>query len=308
MNKHKVFFVFEKFRELYLLFKMSIMKKVINFLIKAGVVTIFHSTSIIKISFFFFLLFAINFGLQAQQSNEELAKAAQNPLANMISFPFQNNTNFGYGPDNDRIQNVLNIQPVIPFFEGKLITRTIFPLLTQPDFTAESGSKTGLADINFTAFYAPKMKGITLGVGPILTIPTGYEYSSGKWGIGPSLVILVMKTKIVYGFVANNVWSFAGDENRSDINQMLFQPFFNYNFKGGKYLSFSPVITANWEAESGQQWLVPLGLAAGKLVRVGGKLPVNFQAGGYYNVVRPDFGPEWQLRVQVQILLPTSIL
>lgn len=284
------------------------MKKVVHASIMRVLMTIARGTSSTKIPFLLFLLFVTTIGLQAQESNEELARAAQNPLANMISIPFQEIINFGYGPNNDRTQNLLNIQPVIPLFKGRLITRTIFPILTQPDFTAESGSSTGLADINFTAFYAPKTKGATIGFGPILTIPTGYAYSSGKWGIGPSLVILVVKTKVVYGFVANNVWSFAGDENRDDINQMLVQPFFNYNFKGGKYLSFSPIITANWEAASGQQWLVPLGLAAGKIVRVGGKLPVNLQVGGFYNIVRPDFGPEWQLRAQVQILLPTSLL
>jgi len=260
-----------------------------------------------QFTLFFILLFITTIGLQAQQSSEELAKAAQNPLANMISIPFQNNTNFGYGPDNDRTQNILNIQPVIPFFKGKLITRTIFPILSQPDFSKDSGSDTGLADINFSAFYSPKMKGATVGFGPILTIPTGFEYSSGKWGIGPSLVVLVMKKKVVYGFLVNNVWSFAGDDDRSDINQMLFQPFLNYNFKGGKYLSFAPVVTANWEAASGQQWIVPLGLAAGKIVKLG-KLPLNLQAGSYYNVVKPDYGPEWQLRFQIQVLLPTSML
>ena len=50
----------------------------------------------------------------AEMNQEELAKAAQNPVANMISLPLQNNTNFGIDP-HDRTQNVLNIQPVAPF-------------------------------------------------------------------------------------------------------------------------------------------------------------------------------------------------
>jgi hypothetical protein len=133
------------------------------------------------------LLQALIQTILAQESNTELAKAAQNPLANLISFPFQNNTNFNYGLDKDRTQNLLNIQPVIPLKGGRIITRTIFPLLWQPEFGTEGGTAFGLADVNFTAFYAPHSQGATWGFGPILTIPTGYQYSSGKWGIGPSL-------------------------------------------------------------------------------------------------------------------------
>ncbi len=251
--------------------------------------------------------------LQAQESNEELAKAVQNPLANMISFPFQNNTNFGYQlGGEDRTQNVLNIQPVIPLKGGRIITRTIIPLVWQPvpatNFaTLEPNVDFGVSDISFTAFYSPEPKGAIWGVGPILTIPTGYTYSSGKWGIGPSFVVLMMKAEKVYGFLINNVWSFAGDDQRPDVNQMLFQPFLNINFSGGKYIGIIPIITANWEAPSGQQWTVPLGVSVGKIVRAG-KLPINLQAGAYVNVVKPDIGPDWQLRLQAQLLLPASIL
>ena len=95
----------------------------------------------------------------AQQSQEELAKASQNPLANMMSFPFQNNTNFNVGP-YDRTQDILNFQPVLPFFNGRLITRTIIPLVWQPKDS--TGQTMGLSDIQFTAFYSPKTKGLYL--------------------------------------------------------------------------------------------------------------------------------------------------
>jgi len=85
---------------------------------------------------------------QAQEklSAEQLAKLAQNPIANLISVPFQNDTNFNYGP-RDGTQNVLNIQPVIPISLGKdwnLITRTILPVITQPAFNANESATTGL--------------------------------------------------------------------------------------------------------------------------------------------------------------------
>jgi len=243
----------------------------------------------------------------AQEDKEDLTKAAQNPIANMISIPFLNSTNFGLGPNGDRTGNLLNIQPVIPLFEGRLITRTIFNIPTNPIYTEVSGSETGFGDILFTAFYAPESKSLTWGIGPAISFPTGGDnFGTGKWAAGPSLVALAMPGQWVVGGVINNVWSFAGDENRSDVNFMTFQPFINYNFPDF-YLTFAPIITANWQADSENQWTVPLGIGAGKLIRFG-KLPVNINASYYNNVVKPDYYADWTLRIQAAILLPASIL
>jgi hypothetical protein len=242
------------------------------------------------------------------ESKEDLVKKAQNPIANMISVPFLNSTNFGLGPNGDRTANLLNIQPVIPFFEGRLITRTIFAVPSNPDYAESSGTNTGFGDILFSAFYAPKSKKITWGVGPAISFPTGGdEFGTGKWAAGPSLVALAMPGKWVVGGVINNIWSFAGDEDRSEINFMTFQPFINYNFPSF-YITSSPIITANWEAESGQQWTVPIGAGVGKLVKLGGKLPLNLNISYFYNVVTPDFGPNYQIRIGAAFLLPTSIM
>ena len=243
--------------------------------------------------------------LFAQQSNEELQKAAQNPLANMIIVPVLNNTNFELGPNGDRTGNLLNIQPVFPFFDGRLITRTIFNIPTNPIYTEESGSKTGFGDILFTAFYTPQSKGFTWGIGPAISFPTGGDdFGSGKWAAGPALVVLGMPGRWVAGFVINNVWSFAGDEDRADVNFMTIQPFINYNFPEF-YLTYSPIWSANWEAESGNQWTIPLGMGIGKLVKLGGKLPLNLQASYHYNVVSPELGPQSQLRLAFSLLFPS---
>lgn len=244
---------------------------------------------------------------QDAAADADLVKEAQNPIANIVSVPFLSSTNFGLGPDGDRTGNLLNFQPVIPFFDGRLITRTIFNIPTTPDFSESSGSKTGFGDILFSAFYAPKSKGLTWGVGPAISFPTGGEiYGSGKWAAGPALVALVMPGKWVVGGVINNVWSFAGDEDRAEVNFMTFQPFINYNFPKF-YLTFSPIISANWKADNDNQWTVPLGLGAGKLVKLGGKLPLNLNANYFYNVVSPTFGPTSQLRIAAVLLLPTSV-
>jgi hypothetical protein len=217
----------------------------------------------------------------------------------MISLPLQNNTSFGIGP-HDRTQNVLNIQPVWPIgvSEGlNLITRTIVPVIYQP--IGESDSKSGLGDINFTAFFSPSDPGkLIWGIGPALVFPTASDDVLGakKWSAGPSLIMLTMPGKWVIGVLANNVWSFAGDSERADVNIMLIQYFVNYNFSGGWYVSSAPIITANWKAEEGQEWLVPLGGGAGKIFRVGSQA-MNAQFQAFSNVVKPDNGPDWAMRV-----------
>jgi hypothetical protein len=123
-----------------------------------------------------------------------------------MSFPFQNNLNINYGGFDCNL-NALNIQPVLPFADGKIITRTIFPVVWIPDYSQESGMySSGLGDISLTAFYAPSGGGLTWGVGPVLEIPTGGEKrGSQKWGLGPSAVVLVQPGDWTFGALLNNV-------------------------------------------------------------------------------------------------------
>lgn len=243
-----------------------------------------------------------------ENPEEELAKAAQNPVANMISLPLQNNTNFNFGP-MEKTQNVLNIQPVWPFTLNEnwnLITRTIVPVISQPQLFPGDDRENGLGDIIFTAFLSPANPGKMIwGAGPVLLLPTATDEKLGtkKWGAGPSAVALSIRGPWVFGALANHIWSFAGDGNRDDVNLTLIQPFVNYNLPEGWYLVSSPVITANWEADSDNTWTVPLGGGIGKIFRIGG-LPVNTSAQAFYNVEKPDFGADWSLRVQLQFLFP----
>jgi hypothetical protein len=263
----------------------------------------------------FFLTIAAD-AVAQERSAEDLAAAAQNPVANMISLPFQNNTLFGMGPDNDTA-NVLNIQPVIPvnFGDWNLINRTIAPLIYLPDIAqgteslagGDSGSGTfGLGDINHSVYVSPARPGkVIWGIGPSITVPTATDrdLGTGKWSAGPAAVALTTPNPWVIGVLARQLWSFAGDGDRKDVSQLLVQPFINYNLANGWYLVSAPIITANWEADSDNRWLVPLGGGAGKLFKVG-KQPINTNLQGYYNVERPSFGPDWSLRFQVQFLFP----
>ncbi len=243
-----------------------------------------------------------------QESVEALSKQAANPVADLISIPFQNNLNMNQGPF-DRNTSILNIQPVIPLLGGKVITRTVMPIVNIPDYGNESGKLTsGLADIVFTAFYKPESKGLTYGFGPVLEIPTGGSMrGSEKWSAGPSALVLVSPGDWTIGALINNVWSFAGDSDRADVNRMLLNAFVTRQLGNGWYVNSAPIITIDWEADSGDQLTLPLGAGGGKVIMLGGKLPLNVQTGLYYNVVKPDFGSEMQWRLQVQFLIPKTL-
>ncbi|NNG15268.1 MAG: neuromedin U [Gemmatimonadales bacterium] len=242
-----------------------------------------------------------------QESDADLAKVSQNPVGNIYNLPLQNNTDFKVGP-NETTNNTLNIQPVIPVTVGKfnIINRGIIPVKWQGEVVEGSGSKSGLGDITYEGFLSPAAPGkVIWGLGVALIFPTATDdrLGTGKWQAGPGAILLTAPGKWVIGALAQNTWSFAGASDRSDVNFFFSQVFLNYNIKNGWYLTTSPIITANWEAESGEQWTVPLGGGAGKVARVG-KIPVDFQIQLFYIAVKPEFGADWQLRLQAKGLFP----
>jgi len=129
--------------------------------------------------------------------------------------------------------------------------------------------------------------------------------TQGQWGLGPTFVALTMQGPWVIGGLVNNIWSVGGQEARPDVNQFLFQYFINYNMKAGWYLTMSPILTADWKAEDGEEWTVPFGGGFGKIFKLG-RLPVNGSATVYYNAVRPEFGADWSLRLQLAFLFPAG--
>ena len=245
----------------------------------------------------------------AELSAEELAKIAQNPVGALISVPFQNNTNLNYGPEKGT-QNVLNIQPVIPISvsdDWNVITRTILPVISQPALYPGDERANGIGDLQFSAMLSPAKPGAWIwGAGTILQAPTNtHGLGNDNWGLGPQAVVLHLEKgdPWVYGLLANNIWSLSDSGSGGSYNNGLIQPFVNYNFPDGFYVNTVPMITVNWKAASDQRWTVPLGAGIGKVFHFG-PLPVNTQLGAYYNVVKPDDGPNWQIRFQVQFMFP----
>jgi hypothetical protein len=241
---------------------------------------------------------------EAGDQKQDLAQTAANPIANLVSLPLQFNNDFGLGP-YDRSASVLNVQPVVPLAGGKIVTRTIFPFVWLPDVTSESGSfSSGLSDITFTAFYVPSSGSTMWGLGPVFQFPSGgSERGSEKWSAGISGVVLAQPGDWTLGLLANNVWSFAGDADADEVNKGLIQYFIVRQLGNGWYANSAPIMIVDWTAPAGQKWTVPVGAGGGKLLFLG-RLPVNIQSQAYYYVAKPDGGPDWQLRFQVQVLLP----
>jgi hypothetical protein len=249
-------------------------------------------------------------GVSAAQpaSEEDLAKETQNPVSDLISVPFESNFNFGVGP-NDDLQYILYVQPVVPFRLSKdwnLITRTIIPLIDQPELGPGVGDVFGLGDIQLSQFLSPAKSGALIwGIGPIFQFPTATDDALGsdKWSAGPTAAALTIRGPWVAGALVNHLWSFAGDDDRADVNQTLIQPIVNYNLPGGWFLSSVPYITANWEKDGDDRWTVPIGIGVGKVHRFGTQ-PVSLQLTPYYNVVRPDDAAEWTLQFRINLLFP----
>ena len=237
-----------------------------------------------------------------------LAKASQNPVSDLISFPLQNNTAFGIGP-YERAQNVLNIQPVIPLHITKnwnVITRTIWPQIFQPNPSQPTQGWTGFGDLNPTFFLSPaKPSKVIWAVGPTFVLPTATaaQLGQGKFSLGPGVVLLSTPGHWVLGVLINNVWSVAGPHERAVVNQFLMQYFINYNMKKGWFLVTAPVVTANWRASSGNVWNVPFGGGVGRIMKLGFQ-PVSIQTQFFGNAVHPAGASPWGMRLEIALLFP----
>jgi hypothetical protein len=235
-----------------------------------------------------------------------LAKQTQNPVADLTAVPLQFNFNTG-GDLQDRTQFNLNFQPVIPFRATpgwKVILRTIIPINS---FPGPDGTRfSGIGDIQTQIFFTPaKESGITWGVGPTLSLPTATTAPSetGTWAAGPAGVVVKTTGPWVLGGLISQLWPMSDAAGDPETDLFTLQPFVNYNFGAGWALAFAPIITANWNASSGNEWTVPLGIGISRTT-VLNRRPISLAAQYYYNVEKPDGAPGQQLRLFISFLYP----
>ena len=230
-----------------------------------------------------------------------------NPVASLISLPLQSNEDFHIGPAHGN-KFTLNIQPVIPVSLNKdwnLIIRTILPIVSQDDVFGHSGSQTGLGDMTQSFFLSPKeplFGSLIVGAGPVLYYPTATNdlLGSGKFGMGPTFVVLTQTGGWTVGILANQIWSVAGTDNRGNISAAFLQPFVTYTTK--THTSFTVNSESTYDFEN-SQWTVPLNFAVNQVFKIGSQ-PVSVQVGGRYYADGPYGHPHWGMRLTFTLLFP----
>ncbi len=239
----------------------------------------------------------------------ELAKALSNPLASLVSVPFQFNWGRPVGP-NDDTRLILNIQPVMPFDISEnwnMITRMIVPIIGQPPLVDGGEAASGLGDVLTSFFFSPKSTDPFIwGVGPVFALPSTSEptLGTGKWSAGPTAVVLKQSGGFTYGALFNQVWSIGGAPDRADVSQLFLQPFLAYTTSNALTLTVNSEAIANWKADN-DKWTVPINLMAAKVATFG-PLPASYQLGVGIYVAKPDTAPDWHLRATITLLLPKS--
>jgi len=256
---------------------------------------------------------------------------AQNPMGHFKALYSENNTMFGLGP-SDAVVNILNIKPVWPepVENWNLVNRLILPVIWMegqdidlpPELLERVGQRRvevgasdlslgtedvfGLGDITYQVFVARHRPGkFVWGIGPTFVFPTHTDELLGvdQWSGGVGGMLLTAPGRWVISAVAQNVWSFIGDDDEGEINQFWLEYILNYRLGNGWFIASSPTITANWKATGGDRWTIPLGGGIGRAIK-SRDYPATFKLEAFWNAEKPQFAADWTLQATLNLLFP----
>ena len=248
--------------------------------------------------FFLTLIMTLTAQLGIADEVDEISKKLANPVSDLHNLPLRYDYDKDIGPHYGE-RNTLRIQPILSFKlndEWSIISRTVIPLVTQHDVLPNS-TQTGIGDIQESLFFSTTTKSkVIVGFGPIVSIPTyDDDFSSKRFGAGPTALMLIDPGKWTIGGLANHVWSFAGPGTEGDegyFSKTLVQPFITYQLPKGWSIGLNSESTYDWKEN---EWLIPLTLQVSKVVKIG-NMPMSFSLAPNYYVERPDDGPRWGVR------------
>lgn len=258
----------------------------------------------------FLLLFQSIFSqgsINPEMNSEGLAKTLANPVASLATLPINYDFDNNIGPNDSSQQSAITFQPVIPYKlneDWNLISRSVFSVVDQSgSFT---GNHMGNGDLLQTFFFSPtrvKKGGLIWGVGPVMSIPIASQdqFGTGKFSLGPEVVVLKQTGHWTYGMLGYQIWSVAGEGFRNDVSNLFIQPFLSYVTSNSVTYTLKSEATYDWEKS---EWSVPIFARVGKLVKIKGQL-VNVAAGVKYWVHSSKNGPEGAaLRLEWTFLFP----